>query len=378
MGGHVEISVQAIGDFLSSLPQAVVKSAPASHLPTALPLAFPSDLHHVNFLAVLHLVNAAFAGPQHLAYFAESRETPGDTALRGVLGMFLASEPGWTAGNLLSAKAWASGELGEAKVAEFFGIEILREREHETMKGVRVGERWKPAVDVAVELVELFKTLGDGIKASCLGEDVIALLTVDKERSVSDPDTALSFAKDFCHLVVGLVPTLADPYPAPPGTVLPAAPLELLQDLAHQFGPDNASIPLPAAKALANVSPLPLPIGVLLHLGILEPSESLEGAAELKKATGNWWSGRKPGDLFAPPKSSETRLPEIIKVPADSLSQLLTASVDACREIVSHAHFLKDGEEWKKALSEVDISHIFASLNTALDSHQAGIRLVLA
>lgn len=196
----VDISTQAIDTFLAALPKETFDAAPPTHLPTALPLTFPTDLHHLNLLATLHLVNAIFSQPQHLAFFAEVNATPSDSALRGVLGMYLASEPDWKSSNLLSATAWANGELSEAKLAEFFGFQIMRERNHESMPGVRVGERWAPAVAVTEDLSSTLQKLGAEIKADsqCLGDRVIAALQAAKSASEGEPDPALAFAKSFC------------------------------------------------------------------------------------------------------------------------------------------------------------------------------------
>ncbi|GMK53713.1 hypothetical protein CspeluHIS016_0102990 [Cutaneotrichosporon spelunceum] len=214
----VDISATAISAFLKALPKSALDSAPPTHLPSALPLAFPTELHQLNLLSTLHLVNAAFSQPTHRAYFAEEGGTPGDTAIRGVLGMYLASDTDWGTNNLLSAKCWASGELNQNKVAEFFSISIFKEREHESMPGVRVGERWAPAIAVADELVNLLQALGKNIKSQCLGEEVLGALSGAKEHAAGEPDEGLTFAKEFCNNAVALVPILADPYPAPAGT----------------------------------------------------------------------------------------------------------------------------------------------------------------
>lgn len=196
----VDLSATAIQAFLASLPEVALKAAPSTHLPTTLPLSFPSDLHCVNLLTVLHLLHTLFSQPQHRRYFAEADTTPSDTALRGALGMFLASETGWDNDNLLSAKAWREDLLNEAKVADLFDIEILKERQHETLP-IKVGERSAPAVAVVADVVTLFHDLGYSIDASCIGEEVLALLTVEKEHTAQDVDQALAFAQDFCHRV---------------------------------------------------------------------------------------------------------------------------------------------------------------------------------
>lgn len=157
--------------------------------------------------------------------------------------------------------------------------------------------------------------------------------------------------------------------------MLPAAPLCLLQDLAAHFGPTHADFPLPEASALANVSPLPLPLPLLLHLGVLQPESHLTGGAELRHATGDWWSGKK-ADIFAlPPKGSQKC--KTISVPRSTLDALQTASVAACREFVTQARAGRGGDEWKKGLTEVDVSRIAASLEHALEAHGMGVKLTV-
>lgn len=189
---------------------------------------------------------------------------------------------------------------------------------------------------------------------------------------------------------LSLIPSLADYYPDPPGTgmsdtansdrprspsVLPAAPLRLLQDLAHQFGSSNNEIALPDAKALANISPLPLPLDLLLHLGIIEPESSFPDGNQLRHATGDWWAGKKVALVPAPKNEESANPPKIISLSRAALDALAQASVEACREIASHARF--GAVEWQKSLTELDVSRIFAALEGALDAGGLGVRLVL-
>jgi hypothetical protein len=69
------------------------------------------------------------------------------------------------------------------------------------MPGVRVGERWPPAIAVADELVNLLQTLGTNIKSPCLGEEVLAALGAAKSQAAGQPDEGLAFAKEFCSNV---------------------------------------------------------------------------------------------------------------------------------------------------------------------------------
>lgn len=197
----VQISEPAIEKLLATLPASALEKAPPTNLPTSLPLAFPTELHHVNFLSALHLVANTFAQPKHRVYFAEQDQDVGETALRGVLGMFLASDQGWDKKNLLSAPAWAAGELGEAQVAEFFGIETHHERDHESMPGIRVGEKYQPAIDLVGELATLFRAIGSSLSGPCLGDEVVKVSQVASQKAEGQSDAGYAFAKEFCDNV---------------------------------------------------------------------------------------------------------------------------------------------------------------------------------
>lgn len=158
--------------------------------------------------------------------------------------------------------------------------------------------------------------------------------------------------------------------------VLPAAPLRLVQDLAFQFS-NSETIKLPPASELSNVSPLPLPLDILLHAGILEPEG--DSGKELKEATAEWWSGKQQdADLLKerdPKDFTPVRKPRIIKVDKQLLDALSTASVVACRDLAEQAR--SDSEEWKQKLSEWDVARVVGWLGTRLDLHGLGVRLVL-
>jgi hypothetical protein len=133
---------------------------------------------------------------------------------------------------------------------------------------------------------------------------------------------------------------------------------------------------LPATAALANVSPLPLPAELLLHLGILEPASALEGGEELRHATGDWWAGKQVDVFSLPPNDDTHKAPKVIKIQRATLDALSQASVDACREIVAHARSA-GGDDWKSHLSMLDVSRLFGSLSGILDAHGMGVRLVI-
>jgi len=192
------ISSEAVTGLLKRLPKTILDDAPPTYLPTILPLALPTPEHTLNFFTTLHLIHHALAQPIHAAYFHETRASPRDTAIRGIVSLFLASEESWTSANLLSAAAWKKGKLDERAIAEHFEIQVIREREHETMKAIRVGERWDKAVGVAQALVGLFAQLGEGLSGKSVGEAVLAL--VEESQEVANGDVAV-FARVFTEQV---------------------------------------------------------------------------------------------------------------------------------------------------------------------------------
>lgn len=198
----IQLREDRISDLVDALPQSLLQKAPKTHFPIQLPLAFPSDLHHINLLTVLHLVYTTISRPQHLLYLAETKSDAHDLTIRGVFGLFLASDESWGPQNLLSSKAWKQGVMDEAKVGEFFGLDIMREKDHPTLP-VKIGERWKPGVELAGDLVGLFKRLGEKLPMRCVGEAVLAALGHSDEESKGQRANLRSaiYARAFCGKV---------------------------------------------------------------------------------------------------------------------------------------------------------------------------------
>ena len=116
----------------------------------------------------------------------------------GVLGLYLSSDEDWGMQNLLSTAAWKFGKVDEALISEVFRIETTREREHETMKAIRVGGRWEPGARVVEDLALFFKgSAGILGKLSCVGEWVRTVV----EDSWKDGEEIEIFAKNFCDWV---------------------------------------------------------------------------------------------------------------------------------------------------------------------------------
>lgn len=197
------ISQENLKSFVHDLDQSWLDDAPTTFLPVILPLALPTPLHTINFFTILHLVYDRLSSSSHAAYFQETRSTARDTAIRGTVSLYLASEEGWVADNLLSADAWKKGKLDERAMAEHFEIQVVREREHETMKAIRVGSRWNKGVDTAQALVQLFAEVGDRLSGRCVGEALQSLIQECWAATEQDP---ASFARSFVeHVSVFLV-----------------------------------------------------------------------------------------------------------------------------------------------------------------------------
>lgn len=192
------ISSHGVTSLVEQLAKRWLEDAPITYLPIILPLALPTPQHTLNFFTTLHLVYDALSSPAHAAYFHETNSTARDTAIRGVVSLYLASEESWTSANLLSGDAWKKGKLDERTIAEHFEITVVRETEHETMKAIRVGSRWDKGVCAAQALVTLFAGVGERLSGRCVGEDVQALVKHCWEAS--GQDTA-AFAKGFTEQV---------------------------------------------------------------------------------------------------------------------------------------------------------------------------------
>jgi len=193
----VEISQEALVALLPRLSRPPA-SASRTHLPTILPLAFPTPLHLLNTLAAIHIVSSILSQPIHTRYFAETGGSATDTAIMGVLGLYLSSDEPWSTSNMLSTAAWKDGKLDEALLSEVFRIETTREKEHETMKGIRVGGRWDPGARVVEDLVAFFKgSAGILGKTSCVGEWVKKVI----DDAWTEGDDAEVFVRNCCDWV---------------------------------------------------------------------------------------------------------------------------------------------------------------------------------
>jgi hypothetical protein len=198
----VRVSTSAIDRFLAKLDdeRTILESAPRTHLPTSLPLSFPTPLHTLNILTLLHVLHHTLSHLNHGPYFAQTSSTPLDIVLRGLIGLYLASDEGWGPDNYLSNAFLGGKGMSEEKVVEFFGVEVMREREHESMRGIRVGARWKEGVDIASDLIRVFGVLGS-IGSKCIGEAMFSLFGRCKDESGDGEQYPEQFARLFCEEV---------------------------------------------------------------------------------------------------------------------------------------------------------------------------------
>lgn len=148
-------------------------------------------------------------------------------------------------------------------------------------------------------------------------------------------------------------------------TGLPAAPLALLQDLAYRQEPARGlGLGLPSQGALADVSALPLPIGVLLHFGLLRLDDWPVSAVS------NDHAGTLES-LTAAASPSSTR--RVTKVPPEELQRLQRQSIQACRAISDLAHTAAD--DWKRSMTMLDIARCCAQLDRTL--RERGLHVVV-
>jgi hypothetical protein len=154
-------------------------------MPIRFPLAFPSQLHETNIQATLAVLRPTFT--KYAAALRARRgntgASPGETVLRGVIGMYLGStSEAWDKKNLLSARGMLN--LSEDQLAEYFDCPIMIEREHETMKGITVGERGGKLLELVQEVKAVLKSVSPS-GVDCLGEAVEATTKIDEGNGIN-------------------------------------------------------------------------------------------------------------------------------------------------------------------------------------------------
>ena len=115
------------------------------------------------------------------------------------MGLFLSSSTDWGPKNLLGTAALKTGVMTKEKAVEFFGLEVMRKTQHETMKGIRVGEQWKEGMNLVAALSEMFMKLGERTNGICAGEDVGEILQRLRQGSVNE--FARAFTEEVCPIL---------------------------------------------------------------------------------------------------------------------------------------------------------------------------------
>jgi hypothetical protein len=145
--------------------------------------------------------------------------------------------------------------------------------------------------------------------------------------------------------------------------VIPAAPLRVLQDLAHLPSLGELGCTVPKPHDLDNISPLPLSISLITYAGLVDLSAlSSEQSASLQSLS----SSSAVNDITTlmrtgPGSGIQQRTIDTVELPLEVLTALQTASVEVCREIWGSARFSTDRDkdaEWKRNLSLLDVYRI--------------------
>ncbi|KAK4687357.1 hypothetical protein P7C73_g2750, partial [Tremellales sp. Uapishka_1] len=334
----------SLSTLLPQLPN-LLAALPPTFLPVQLPLAFPSTIHHLNLLGTLHLLYAILSSPAHIPYFAESnpRTSPKDMAIRGSMGLYLASEPDWDTRNLLSKASWKT--ISTEQIIEFLGVEVMREKEHETMKGIRVGERWVEGSMVADDVRDTLRAVAAGMTGTCLGEELLQLW-----------ETCSGDLGEFCSSLSTSIPI---PSLASSSETLSLIPLRLLYDLSkspHLRLGISPSSPLPETS-------IPLSLPVLLYLGIISlpagvaPATKIETENEL--------------DLIAlalssPESGSSSTKTRILRVDKAVYATMEEEAARACADIHARAG----------NISVIDLYRVFDRLEEVLAGLGVGVQVV--
>lgn len=195
LASAVKISRPAIKTFVASLkPEVAAKlSLRPTSLPVRFPLAFPSQLHEINIQTTLAVLRPRF--DKYAAALRARRNgtgaSSGDTVLRGVMGMYLGSTSEvWDKKNLLGAVGMRN--LSEDQIAEYFDCPVMVEREHETMKGVTVGERGGQLLELVQEVKEVFKHIGSS-GVECAGAAVEQVTRIHGDETIEEKTTEVVF-----------------------------------------------------------------------------------------------------------------------------------------------------------------------------------------
>lgn len=151
-------------------------------------------------------------------------------------------------------------------------------------------------------------------------------------------------------------------------------PLALLQDLAYrQEQSRDLQLNLPPRLELSDASPLPLPINVLLHFGLLSLNEGQAAASSetLPEGTSNGHANPFEALRAQPAIPPSTR--RVVNVSPAELQRLHRDSIEACREIRNLARSQSD--DWKRTMTMLDVARCCAQLDRTL--RERGLNVIV-
>lgn len=128
-----------------------------------MPLKFPSILAELNVLSLLSLLN--FASGYRVPLHEATGRGAFDNIRAFVFSLYISSSVG-AEGDLLSARGMQSIE--EGKVAELMGVasQVHKEKPHESIPGVTVGELGGPVWEVVQLTTKVLRETGDVLAKS--------------------------------------------------------------------------------------------------------------------------------------------------------------------------------------------------------------------
>ncbi|PCH43980.1 hypothetical protein WOLCODRAFT_133053 [Wolfiporia cocos MD-104 SS10] len=313
----------------------------------AFPLAFPSVLSEVNLLSILALLN--FASGYRTPLHAATGRGAFDNVRALVFALYISSAAGTGEGDYLSARGMRA--IRAATVADLMGVagKIHVEREHESLRGVTVGQLGGPVWEV-VELVTRTLNETGGVLVDAGYPDLGSLvMQALKEGEKARRDGPGAECDVILERLVRVVPAFRDMalVDGQPVYCFKKA-LLTIHAIALRFGSaDPAPFSVPRTENLPIFADNVIP-SMLVHLGVIDLSTSTPalGLASLFPDAGK--SETLEALLEAAPEAvGDTKGPKPKEVPKEgpvlSVEQayiLRAAAIDACELIVQAAREL--------------------------------------
>ena len=149
-----------------------------------------------------------------------------------------------------------------------------------------------------------------------------------------------------------------------------------MQDLAYRQGQyHDLDTSLPDHSELANITPLPLPLGVLLQAGILSVPEQMLGLHQALNRLTPSARGPAPGGPSSEPRTTGQSPSSIdVRVEAEAYDLLVAQSVQACEAL----HLACAGENTisGRPISVLDIVQACEAMERDLVSKGRHLRLI--